>query len=617
MSFLCVCVCVYVSVSVGRSVGRLVGISGGAKYVQRNRDGQKAIRTLLKRGIVPRRHLHTLWLFNRAAISVLDALSSRPSATALAEMMIAVLKDQDLVFEHSGPLSDVSMLTSEDYYLIPEAWTQRLEAYDNPAMMVKARALPTTYSTHVHIMMGWRIRIVGWALPSFFRKLACRCIAALTRTRAGGGSGRVVLGREALRWESAEWPAGPNAMVLWLEQSEQGELTLKIAGLKAERDIAEQLSIKMARVVKELVDREPVSVGDGSLESMGSDAHRPAGDRGVGAGNRATSRNDDELQDKEEEEEAIDIPLHCFELAASPYDVTPNFSAERRVPRLPYDPEFIVLSCGFDRQGTVGGFEPGNPVATRRPNLGKIKAIVATVMRGRWDAGLRERLGTTWRGLLEREQTKIHIRVLDTTSQSDRLYVCLPSRNLYVPAESFHNAVLEEFGKELLRLLQALRAKKATVMIRSVDGAASDQLATSGAGGEFELMESAVNIVYRDQEFPPPLCGPTGSYPRHAEPWFFQGEPSRSARTLVHGLDLTAAAMAITAMKSERVVNGAPIGSGTLEISYSKSSRFRLFAKSREFGAARFRGQKGKTMRIQLTYEAQVYEWNQRSRAWG
>ena len=83
------------------------------------------------------------------------------------------------------------------------------------------------------------------------------------------------------------------------------------------------------------------------------------------------------------------------------------------------------------------------------------------------------------------------------------------------------------------------------------------------------------------------------------------------------GLDLTAAAMAITAMKSERVVNGAPIGSGTLEISYSKSSRFRLFAKSREFGAARFRGQKGKTMRIQLTYEAQVYEWNQRSRAWG
>ena len=86
--------------------------------------------------------------------------------------------------------------------------------------------------------------------------------------------------------------------------------------------------------------------------------------------------------------------------------------------------------------------------------------------------------------------------------------------------------------------------------------------------------------------------------------FFFLAEPGALGHTIVHGLDLTAARKAILGVKS-----GAAIRKCTLKLQYSKTNDFKLFAKSGQFGEARFASSQKSTLTLTMEYTAQVYEW--------
>ena len=98
--------------------------------------------------------------------------------------------------------------------------------------------------------------------------------------------------------------------------------------------------------------------------------------------------------------------------------------------------------------------------------------------------------------------------------------------------------------------------------------------------------------------------------------WFFLGESSAPSRTIVHGLDLTAARSSILVMKERRVRNNAEIGKAKVKVLYSKSDEFELFAKAPGFGEAQFGRANKTTLTLEMEYSAQVYEWNTKKRMW-
>ena len=205
--------------------------------------------------------------------------------------------------------------------------------------------------------------------------------------------------------------------------------------------------------------------------------------------------------------------------------------------------------------------------------------------------------------------------------QNYQLLACFPSRNLYVPVGSFHSIVIEEFCKEVLGLFGALRAKNATITIRWSDEH------NEKSSGRVEAMNCAVEAsadkhangkvaMSLKRGWPAPTSRPDDPYPLDAARFFFLAETSGPGRTVAHGLDLTAARKAILGVKEARMRSGAAIGKCTLELQYSKSGDFELFAKSDQFGEARFASSQNSTLTLTMEYAAQVYEWSAENGKW-
>ena len=205
--------------------------------------------------------------------------------------------------------------------------------------------------------------------------------------------------------------------------------------------------------------------------------------------------------------------------------------------------------------------------------------------------------------------------------QDYQLFVCLPSRNLYVQVESFHSIVIDEFCKEVLRLFGALRAKRVVITVRSADEhkKKSDERvgamnrAVEASTDKNSSGEIAMNFK---RNWPAPASQPDDPYPLDTERFFFLAETSTPRRTIVHGLDLTAARNAILGVKEARVKSGAAIGKCKLKLQYSKSDNFELFAKSDQFGEARFASSRKSTLMLTMEYAAQVYEWSEENGKW-
>ena len=256
-------------------------------------------------------------------------------------------------------------------------------------------------------------------------------------------------------------------------------------------------------------------------------------------------------------------------------------------------------------------------------------------MVGRWEMPMIVRVFYRWKTLLECEQMKKRIQIVDAarygakgtmTHVKYQLYVSHPSRSLYVQAENFHATVLADFCKEVLR------AKKATIMVRCCDEEVwrvgeQARAMGQGVGAAMERQSShKFYLSFRRQWMAPPPLPPSSSSSStdassdsHAlgkESWFFLEESSAPSRTLIHGLDLSTAKSAILLMKEARVGEGAEIGTGTLSLQYSKSDRLELFANAYGFGPAGFENSKKKTLMFEVEYDAQVYKWNEADGRW-
>ena len=587
---------------------------------------------LYDHGFLPKHRLRELWEFNEEAILTAQALGRGDGIETLAETLIKVLMQLDLVFEHSGLLGDGdSGDSSQEWYLVPEVWSER---WESPAGQecVGAQALPSTYDCDTHVMIAWEMKVEGWVLASFFRKFVCKCARALTKMDNMWRGGRATLGRDALRWESAAWPGLGKALALWLERSEARVVTVKVAGLKDERYVMRDVSVMVAKILQELAEDERVVIVErrvGTLPPGGS-----AADALVWIDEKEVEQR---LKSGERSVELVhngrrlDIPLYHFDINASPGDVIPNFDAQQLIPREAHDPEFLIHHLGA-----------GDATAPKPPFASRwVRATVKKVMAGRWEMPMIVRVFYRWKTLLARKQTKKRIQIVDVarygaegtmTHVEYQLYVSHPSRSLYVQAENFHATVLTDFCKEVLKLFKVLRAKKATIMVRCCDEEAwrvggQARAMGQGVGAATERQSNhKFKLSFKRQWKAPPRLPPSSSsssaeassdsHALGAESWFFLAESSAPSRTLIHGLDLSIAKSAILSMKEARVGSGAEIGTGTLSLQYSKSDRLELFANAYGFGPAGFENSKRKTLMFEMEYDAQVYEWNEADERW-
>ena len=429
------------------------------------------------------------------------------------------------------------------------------------------------------------------------------------------------MSRDAVRWESAAWPRLGKALALWLERSEARVVTVKVAGLKDERHVMRDVSVMVAKILQELAEEERVVIVERRVGTL------PPGDSAL---DKLVWIPEQELKQRLKRGEriikladtgrAVVVPLYLFDVSATPSDVIPNFDAQCLIPREAHDPEFVLHCCDF------GNSAMAPPAHTRQA-----KDIVCKVIDGHWNIPFFLWPFCRWGKLLERTQTKKRIQIVDASRygmtrggvapQDYQLFACFPWRNLYVPVESFHSTVIEEFCKEVLDLFGALRAKNATITIRWSDEHNEKN------DGRVDAMNCAVEAS-RDKRangkvamslkrgWPAPTSRPDDPYPLDAEKFFFLAEMSGPGRTVAHGLDLTAARKAILGVKEARVRSGAEIGDCTLELQYSKSDDFELFAKSDQFGEARFASSQKSTLSLTMEYAAQVYEWSAKNKRW-
>ena len=590
------------------------------KYVKHGWVGQTWAENLYERGILPRRQLQNLWQFNREAIRIAEALGRGSGTSTLAEALIKVLMQLDLVFEHSGLLGDESSGPSQEYYLVPEVWSQRHNDRSRREMSMDAQTLPLTYNLRTHAMIGWQMDVQGWLLPSFFRKFVCKCATALTKMSNVWSGGRVALGRDTLRWESAAWPNKEKASALWLERGEQDSVTVKVAGLKGERYLMRALSLEVVRLLQVSVKWERIAIvgwrvgtlppGCGAADDLVWINHAEA-KRRLQSGER--------IMELYHNGETVDLPLYLFDQRASACDMIPNFDPMQRISRQAHDPDFLLHCRNIGNPDTAG-------LAHFRQALG----IAGKVIAASWGAELTGRLLNEWKAVLNRAEIKKLIQVVDVTGYGVRgdmshvdyhLFVCLPYRNLYVPAERYHNKVLHEFCEEVLRMFKVLRAKKATITIQSSEKRNRE---TSGVLGflkwggsedpsqmEYDLTEN----LPLSREWDPPTGDLGGLYPLDTETWYYLDEMNAHCRTKFRGLDLTGARDSILRIKHDRIEGGTTIGSAKFKLLYSKSDEFELSGSYQGFAAQWRRSNKMETT-LEMEYEAEAYNWNEENQAW-
>ena len=590
------------------------------KYVQHGWVGQTWAKNLYDHGILSRRELPNLWRFDGETIRTAETLGRGDGTDTLAEVLIKVLMQLDLVFEHSGLLQDMSSDSAQQYYLVPEVWSERLKDPENQAATTAdVQALSCAFNPRNHIMTGWQVDVQGWLLPSFFRKFVCQCATALTAMGNVWSGSRVTLSRNGLRWESASWPDKERALALWLEQSEpEQKMTIKIAGLKRETHFWRGLNAQMAHILQKLANKEHVDILRNRLGTLPPGSS--AADDLVWIGDEKVEqqwKSGQRVMTVIHNGRTMTIPLYPFVSSASPCDVIPNFDTRLPVARMAHDPEFLLHCRGY------------HPDMTSPPaHWAQAKSVVKRVMAGHWGTPFLSRLCIPWINLLESERTRKRIQILDlvqygvaTRMLDCQLFVTLPFRNLYFPIESFYSKVLDEFREEVMKMFRVLRAKQARITLQfSIE---HDQQAK----GRAEVMRHGVDVSLEnhteneiemslEREWRPPSSGPGDPYPLNAETWFFLAESGGPHHALFHGLDLLSARDAILSMKRDRIESGAAIGRNTLKVFYSRSQALGVSVTFQEIGTGQFENARKKTQALKMEYEAQVYEWNESTQAW-
>ena len=591
------------------------------KYVWHGWVDDSRVGDLYHRGILPKSELRQLWLFEDEAIHIAEALGrgDDDGSTTLASVLIKVLEELDLVFEHSGLLDDDSSDQQQDYYLVPEVWSENLEGLDRRARG-DARALAHGFDSNAHIMIGRQMITEGWLLPSFFRKFVCRCASGLTKMENVWSGGRVTLGRDALRWESAAWPHNKRALVLCLERREQKQIVVKIAGRRDERYEMRTLNQMVAETIQELAKEERIKIVGRRVGALPPGSGM--GDELVWVGEEEVERrlqNGERAMEKDHNCKRVGIPLYLFDLSASPCDMIPNFHPSQLIPRQPHDPEYLLHCRGFR------GAE-GEPPSYFRQAL----AVAGKAIAGCWGTSFINQLHTEWKTVLGQDNVKKLIQVVDVAQYGVRngmvdadhqLYVSLPNRNLYVPNKTYHNMVLDEFCKEILRMFKAVSAKKADIKIVSSDERSRGWSGSLAFMKLFGRRSSKSRTVFKvdlpySREWKPPSGGPGAvASLLAAENWFYLDDSSVPSDLVYHGLDLTDARRSIIRMKNDRLEGGTKIGTVTLKLVYSESNEFGLSASYRGVGAQVGRSSEAESTLV-LECTAEVYNWNEISQKW-
>ena len=589
------------------------------KYVEHRCVDGSWIDDLYKHGILPRQRLRDLWLFDKESIRALASLGRGDGAAALADVLIQILMTAERIFAHSGLLDGASAGPKQDYYLVPDVWSRRLEEPDG-RLRQNAQDVLSAYTPCSHAIIGLRADVKGWLLPSFFRKLMCRCATVLENKDNIWSGGRKILGRDAILWTSAEWPGGRSALVLWIERSERTVVEMKIAGRKEGRYMMRELSVELAEILRDVAEDEHIDI---KKHGVGAPLPgRNAADELVWIAKSESHdlRHEQRVKEHRHNNKTVYVPLDFFDPSVSLLDAIPNFEDTQSIPRQPEDPEFVLYCRDFGA---------GRPPA----HLGQAGATVRKVLAQSRTTSLLERLRTKWKTLLQRQDVKRLIQVVDlpqymasggraSAGADHQLYKCLPNRNMYVRNEDYHREVLVEFCKEVIRMFEALRAKRASITIQSSNTSRRRtsrgvKFTSGGIGSVSQIQSHFKDCLPFAKEFGPPLPSSGSGYPLDAEDWFFLDKSAAHCPMVFHGLDLTDIRDSILRIKADRLQGGTSTGTAKIKLFFSRSDGFRLLGRSQKLGTGAHCGAARKTMEtLEMEYKAEFYRWSERSRAW-
>ena len=582
------------------------------KYAEYGWLGESWLEEFRKLGVLPKRKLQYLWQFDKETIRIAEGLERGDNGIiTLARALIKMMMKLDLIFEHTGLLDDARSSLLQEYYLVPEVWGRQLA---NQSRRMNAQAFSSKYNPRVHMMMGWQADVEGWLMSSFFRKFMCECATKLANVHVEWRGGKVTLGRDAILWESAEWPGGRNGLALWLERSEKKKVTVKVAGRIAQRSLMKEMYKRSAEIMENIATSEVINVKDFRIGTLPPGAY---------AEETLAWVTEEDIENRSSQSKytvkfiyngnEFHLPLYYFDASTDSNVMIPNFDNWLQIRRQNSDPEFLLHWRKYSEDMTA------YPSHKR-----KVWGIVKKVMGWHWFKPSLAYHRTKLRDLLKWPEIMERIRVVDLKEDWERndmeyvdlaLYVRLPSRNLYVAPENFHSEVLTEFANEVLDLFEAMRAKSAKVTIKSSDEHSQNfnaEASTSfgGGGGSLESQTSRNFELTTPKEFSPPQGLPGDAYPVNTKTWFFLAGQGALNHADLHGLDLGSAIKSLLKLKNDRVKNGAKIGPIKLHLYHSKSDKFDLFAKAQGFGELSFGMAKSKTLAFDMEYEAEIYKWN-------
>ena len=569
----------------------------GHTYVREGRKSSLWERDICARGILQKSKIGKLWQFDTFDSTRLPA----DEKSAVVKTLVDIIERQNLMTEHLGPLQVNGMAQARKCYLLPELLMRSLNKHNDQGC-ADAEQIPPSFNARRHVMIGRQVFVKGHLLSTFFRKFICKCIAVPKDANTAWQDGSVTLDSSALRWISRSWPNGKNAMAMWISQSDNRMITLKIAGLPEESYLIRTLHMDIARVLKEVAYEERVTIIRTSVGILPPATSYEAGlewfsdqdiDQCKKSGKRALEYSTGDR--------TFSVPLYYFDPDTRDSNTHFNFDETRLVRRIKSDPEFVL-----HHRHCTSHLWPAHQQTAR--------AIVLAVMQGHWNlpGGWLQWPWHSWKGLLDREEARKRIQIRDLAAHGDgsmkrtpcRLYVCLPSRNLYVPIEHFHRAALSEFCGELMRMFEMLRAKEATITICLSENGAPHPDADSG----FHMSLS------KAWEYP--HCPDCPEFRVDEHIWFLLNESDMDTRTSFYGLDFAAARASILLMKQQRVKDGAAIGRDRLTITHRSPSSQGIISRLKKAGRLKFEFPQEKNLTLLLDYAAEEFQWNDARKQW-
>lgn len=141
------------------------------------------------------------------------------------------------------------------------------------------------------------------------------------------------------------------------------------------------------------------------------------------------------------------------------------------------------------------------------------------------------------------------------------LFMTLPFRNLYVPVESFHDKVIQDFTDEVLLMMEKLGGKTARVTINT----STTRKATSNKGFKVAKIDCGApseagctldESLPKVRSWDPPSFKGGGSFPVDEEMWYYLNEKNAHCCTNFYGLDLKKARESVLNMKRDRINGG-------------------------------------------------------------